>query len=207
MINDAPLAGRAEFSFPPNATSKPGDFVSASRNVEWDSKKPTKIYFREREDYTGPTAGYHFKQLLINDKVVWEEDVAGGTNGWREVSLELPPVTSGRMELTFRLFDKQGVGNFPMHWQLADLHGDGNKLSASLEQPEQWGVKHRGAFEAGFGEALTTTRSRWHLPFIVMTAAQDIEFRLRHGEPVSPERRAAWIKMSRKRCATASAMA
>ena len=63
------------------------------------------------------------------------------------------------------------------------------------EQPERWRVEQEGQFEAGFGEALATAHGRWHLPFVAMTAGQDIEFRLRHGEPASPERMADWLKM------------
>jgi hypothetical protein len=32
------------------------------------------------------------------------------------------------------------------------------------------------------------------VPFIVMTAGQASEFKLRHGEPASPERIAEWLK-------------
>jgi len=38
-------------------------------------------------------------------------------------------------------------------------------------------------------------QGRFHIPFIVMTAAQPYEFRLRHGDPATPERIAQWLEM------------
>jgi hypothetical protein len=37
--------------------------------------------------------------------------------------------------------------------------------------------------------------ARFHIPFIVMTAGVEYEFRLRHGEPATPERIAEWLRM------------
>jgi hypothetical protein len=34
-----------------------------------------ELRFLERDDFTGATAGYHYKQLLLDGTVVWEEDV------------------------------------------------------------------------------------------------------------------------------------
>jgi len=155
------------------------------------------LTFLERDDLTGPTAGYHFKQLLINDLVVWEEDAAGGTNGWEEIKVDVSDTTRGKpnVKVAFRLLDKKGVSNFGVRWQLKDLRAGGLKLSTSLEAPAQWKVEHRGPFEAGFGDALQKSAPRFHIPFIVMTAAQPIEFKLRHGEPASPERISQWLRM------------
>ena len=65
------------------------------------------------------TAGFHFKQLLVNGKVIWEEDVAGGSNAWREVTVDVGPAVQGttNLSLAFRLFDKKGVSNFGVRWQ------------------------------------------------------------------------------------------
>jgi len=35
----------------------------------------------------------------------------------------------------------------------------------------------------------------FHVPLIVMTAAQPIEFKPRHGEPASPERIRQWLRI------------
>ena len=141
------------------------------------------------------TAEFRFKQLLVNDAVVWEADVAGGSNAWREVTVDLTTAARGRTNLTiaFRLLDKKGVSNFGVRWQVKDLQAEGLGLAA-LDQPKQWRVSQRGAFEAGFGDQLKPPAHRFHVPFIVMTAGQASEFKLRHGDPASPERIAAWLK-------------
>jgi len=57
-------------------------------------------------------------------------------------------------------------------------------------------VSQRGAFESGFGDGIKPAAHRFHVPFIVMTAGDAAEFRLRHGDPASPERMAEWLKFS-----------
>ena len=155
-----------------------------------------RLRFRERDDFTGATAGYHFKQLLVNGTVVWEEDVAGGSNAWREVTVDVTAAARGRTNLTiaFRLLDKKGVSNFGVRWQVKDLRAEGLRLAGGLDQPQQWQVSQRGAFEAGFGDRIKPPERRFHVPFIVMTAGDASEFRLRHGDPASPERIAEWLR-------------
>jgi len=156
-----------------------------------------RLRFWERDDFTGATAGYHFKQLLLNDKVIWEEDVAGGTNDWRRVEVDLSneSQSSNRVVITFRLLDKKGVTNFGVRWRLKELQTEGLQLEAGLDKPEEWKAEQHGAFEAGFGAAMLKGQRRFHIPLMVMTAAQPSEFKLRHGEPASPERINQWLRM------------
>ena len=76
------------------------------------------------------------------------------------------------------------------------LRVEGLDLAAGLGEPQQWKVARQGAFEAGFGGAVKTGQRRFHIPFISMTAADEVEFRMRHGDPASPERIAGWLRMS-----------
>jgi len=196
ILNDAAVVRPGELSFPGSTTSQAGDFVQATQSATAAPGGPRRLSFRERDDYTGPTAGYHFKQLLVNGAVVWEADVAGGTNAWGDVAVDVTAATQGRTDCTvaFRLLDKRGVGNFDVRWQVKDLRTDGLTLAAGLDQPQSWQVAQRGAFDAGFGERIKAPTRRFHIPFIAMTAGQAIEFRLRHGDPASPERMAEWLK-------------
>ena len=196
ILNDDAVVLPGEMSFPSGTRSQPGDFVQASQTAKALPGKAQRLSFRERDDYTGPTAGYHFKQLLVNGAVLWEEDVAGGSNAWRQVTVDVPAAAGASAEptLAFRLMDKQGVGNFNVRWQVKDLRADGLTLAAGLDRPQLWQVSQRGAFEAGFGDRLTLAQHRFHIPFMVMTAGQAIEFRLRHGDPASPERMADWLR-------------
>ena len=195
MLNDDASVIPGELSYPWDTPSQPGDFVRASQSAKVLPDGPQRLHFRERADFTGTTSGYHFKQLLVNDAVLWEADVAGGSNAWREVTVDLTTAARGRTNLTiaFRLLDKKGVSNFGVRWQVKDLQADGLELAA-LDQPKQWRVSQRGAFEAGFGDQLKPPAHRFHVPFIVMTAGQASEFKLRHGDLASPERIAAWLK-------------
>jgi hypothetical protein len=206
IFNDRSVADPCELTFPHYTPSHEGDFVSVSQTAISDGPQQT-VAFLEHDDFTGPTAGYHFKQLLINDSVVWEEDVAGGTNSWQEVKVDVSDSSRGKsnVKIAFRILDKKGVSNFGVRWQLKDLRAHGLRPSANLENPARWKVEQHGSFEAGFGEALQKRQPRFHIPLFVMTAAQPIEFKLRHGEPASPERISQWLdmcleEMHKKKC-------
>ena len=111
--------------------------------------------------------------------------------------MDVTPQAKGKREVSiaFRLTDKKGVANFPVRWRVADLKGEGLEIPVGLELPEKWVETRRGAFEAGFGGAIAPGEHKFHIPFVVMTAAQDVEFRLRHDDPVSPERISQWLQM------------
>jgi hypothetical protein len=196
IFNDIPVAEPCELAFPHYTPSHEGDFVMVTQSATASGNRQS-LRFLERDDFSGPTSGYHFKQLLVNDAVAWEEDVAGGTNGWREINVDVTEQVRGasNVNLAFRLLDKKGVSNFGIRWRLKDLRAEGLKLSASLDTPAQWKLEQRGPFEAGFGEALQKHEPRFHIPLFIMTAAQPIEFKLRHGEPASPERISQWLRM------------
>jgi hypothetical protein len=74
------------------------------------------------------------------------------------------------------------------------LQAEGLRPAAGLDQPQKWQVSQRGPFEAGFGDRIKPPARRFHVPFIVMTAGDTSEFRLRHGDPASPERIAEWLR-------------
>ena len=196
ILSDEVAVLPGELSFPWSTTSQPGDFVQASQSAKRLPGKAQRLRFRERDDFTGDTSGYHFKQLLVNGIVAWEEDVAGGTNAWREIVVDAPAAAQGSSNLTvvFRLLDKKGVSNFGVRWQVKDLQVEGLVLTANLDSPQLWRVSQRGAFEAGFGDRIKPPARRFHVPFIVMTAGHAGEFRMRHGDPATPERMAEWLR-------------
>jgi hypothetical protein len=174
-----------------------GDFTASAVSAKVLPGDRQVVRFRERDDFHGTTSGYHFKQLLVDDVVVWEEDVAGGKAAWRDVAVDVRQHTGGKanVTLTFRLLEKKGVSNFGVRWDLADLQSEGLRPAADLRQPQQWRASHRGPLEAGFGAAAETSRLGARIPYIVMTAADVSEFRMRHGDPASPDRIAEWLRM------------
>jgi hypothetical protein len=187
-----------ELSYPWNTPSHTGDFVSASIPARVTSPRRVHLRFVERDDFSGATAGYHFKQVTLDGAVVWEQDVAGGPPTGQSIDLDLTGRVAGKRDVTvgFRLVDKKGVGNFGVRWRVSDLHGDGLRLASDSVQARQWQVEKRGAFAASFGRLPAAKPRHLHIPFIVMTAADAGEFKQRHGEPASPERIAEWLRMS-----------
>jgi hypothetical protein len=198
LLNDVRTANSGDLSYPWSTKSRPGDFIQAAQTVAVQPAARTLVRFRERDDYRGPTTGYHFKQLLVNDAVVWEQDVAGGDPGWQNVTVDVTDAARGKENVTlmFRLFDKKGASNYGVHWQLRGLRAEGLQVAAGFHEPCGWTVRSRGAFQSGFDANAQEGRRRFHVPFIVMTAGHRGEFKMRHGEPASPERIAEWARMS-----------
>lgn len=198
MLNGAASVMPGELSCPWNTATKAGHYVSASIPVRVLFPNRPRLRFAERDDFTGPTAGYHFKQVTVDGTVVWEEDVAGGTTGWRLVDLDLGERVAGKANVTlaFRLFDKRGVSNFGVHWRVKDLHAEGLQPGSLSPQSPEWKVDKRGPLVAGFGLPPAAEQREFHIPFIVMTAASPDEFRMRHGDPANPERIAQWLRLS-----------
>lgn len=198
VLNDDAVAPPSELSCPGDTPSNVGDFVQAGQSAKVLPAGPYHLQFRQRDDFTGPTSGYHFKQLLVDGTVVWEEDVASGPGGWQTVTVDVTEHVRGKTEVTigFRLIDKKGVSNFGVRWRLSELHAENLQLVTDLTEPGKWKVDEKGAFEAGFGRELKPGRRRFHIPFISMTAGDESEFRQRHGDPATPERIAEWLRMS-----------
>jgi hypothetical protein len=198
LLNDAEVTAPGEFTYPWNEPSREGDFVMASQSAQVLPGGPCRLRFRERDDFTGPTAGYHFKQVLVDGTVAWEDDVAGGQPAWRPVDVDVTDRTRDRTNVTvaFRLLDKKGVSNFGVRWRLSALQADGLRPAADLSQPQKWTVSRRGAFETGFGGAVKKGQRRFHIPFISMTAGVASEFRQRHGDPATPQRIADQLRLS-----------
>lgn len=198
FFNDGDILPASEFICPPSTPTRPGDYVMASQSVRVLPGDVHQIRFLDRDGYSGTTAGYHFKQLLVDGKVVWEEDVAGKQSGAEEVVVDVTNLARGKASLTlaFRLLEKQGVGNFALNWNVKGLRGRNLQLAADTSRPQKWTARRQGPLTTGFGASPKPGRHRFHLPYLSMTAAQPIEFRLRHGDPASPERIAGQLRLS-----------
>ena len=149
----------------------------ASRTVKVLPGAKHAVHFRQRDTFTGPTEGYHFKQLLVDDAVVWEEDVAGGDMDWADVEVDLTDAAKGKSSLTLavRMIDKKPVGKFVVRWRIADLRAEGLDPAKDLGDPQQWKVSKQGAFETGFGGMPEPGKRRFHLPLIIVTGAESVE--------------------------------
>ena len=96
--------------------------LSTYATIPADWVKPYKLRFFHADDYqawgidrtqaadwfaeTG-FIGHRFKQVLVDGRVVWEQDAADtGTGQYQEVDLSWAVVAGRAFELTFRLYDK-----------------------------------------------------------------------------------------------------
>lgn len=199
ILDDHDVPAASELRFPRDKPSRAGDHITVSQSAQVQPAKRDEITFRERDSFTAATSGYHVKQLLIDGQVAWEADVAGGNeHQWQNVAVDVTKYVRGKTHATvaFRLFEKKGVSNFGVNWELAALHTKGLRLAAEMTRTHDWKVRRQGAFETGFGTRPTVGRRRFHIPFISMTAASTGEFKIRHGDPASPERIAEQLRLS-----------
>jgi hypothetical protein len=198
ILNDAVIVPPSMLGYPWSTPSHAGDFVMAGQSAKVLPGDRQVLHFRERDDFTAETAGYHFKQLLVDGVVMSEEDVAGGPLTGRNITVDVTPHVHGKDNITLalRLLDKKGVSNFGVRWHLSELRAENLQLAVDLAEPQKWEVSRQGAFEAGFGGQAKMGERGFHIPFVSMTAAAQEEFRLRHGDPATPERIAEWLRMS-----------
>ena len=140
--------------FPWNRLSSEGDYSALSKTIS----RPVVPYyfaFRVSDDYDGPTAGYHKLQVLVDNKVIWEDDT-GGRSGVRYVKLNLKSSLWGKKKavlLTVRVFEAKPVGNYGIvvNWDLPT---------------GTWKSEEKGSF-AGTGEYYSAIKGL-KIPLIVM---------------------------------------
>jgi hypothetical protein len=196
-LNDATALLPGELRYPFGQPSQAGDFVMVSQSATVLGVARAEIRFREQDDYTGTTAGYHFKQLLVDGEVAWEADVAGGTLAAQEVVVDVTRLVGEKRSVTiaFRLLDKKDVGNFGVTWSVRDLRVAGLQLANDVTRRNSWPVTRQGRFETNFGPAERKPERRFHLPLVVMMAGSAAEFRIQRGDPATPERIAESLRM------------
>ena len=137
ILNDAAVVPPDELAYPWDTPSKEGDFVMVSQSAKVLPADRYVLSFRERDDFTGPTAGYHFKQLLVDGTVVWEEDVAGGSPAWQKIAVDVTEQVRGKTSITvaLRLLDKKAVSNFGVRWRVSELRAEGLQLGGDTAEP------------------------------------------------------------------------
>lgn len=107
-----------ELRYPGHSTSTPGEYGQWSAQVVLPAGE-ARLRFLCADDFLGPTAGYHFLQVRLEDEVVWEEDVAGGDMELKLVQIPLPARGKAH-HLAFRLQEKKQVTNFAVRVRIAN---------------------------------------------------------------------------------------
>jgi len=104
--------------FPWGQPSDPGEYAQWSTTAEFPEHRAALTFYWS-DDFAGPTEGYHFLQILIDDRLVWERDVAHGSD-LAEQRVPIPDgPRSGRVAV--RLYDKKGVKNFGVTVRIAGI--------------------------------------------------------------------------------------
>ena len=92
--------------------------ISLPENLENAS---ISFEIRDNRDASG-SRGYHVKQLLVNDKVVWEADVCADGTEVIKINEDLTPYLSGdKANITIRLFDKRAVGWYEVNIYIRNI--------------------------------------------------------------------------------------
>ena len=100
------------------------------------------VRFWQTALYTKLPPGYFFLQLLVDDRVAWEQDVSGVESKlWKQESVDLSAALAGKREATLRLrlALKRGTGSIAVIAGVDDLEPAGFRLAdPGLEDPRQW---------------------------------------------------------------------
>ncbi len=101
--------------FPGATASQPGDQCSITASVDvpdFTGRLHAQLF--RADGYSNPEwPGYRFYQLLVDDDVVWEEDVTfEETEYWVDVDITDAARPNESTELTLRIVDRQGVGHY-----------------------------------------------------------------------------------------------
>lgn len=199
LRDEIPLPPRCEMTYPWETPSRAGDMVQISRKMSVvEGADRYLLRFSERDTFTGPTAGYHFLQVLVDGQIVWEQDVAGGDLEWHLVRMDLAKAVRGKREITLaiRCYDKKGVSNFGVQVEWSKLAAEGlQPASPSLGDKDAWQLETKGRWSCEFHPRAGGT-GRFRLPYIVMPAGSPSAFRKRHpGSKGTPEEVAAHVNM------------
>ncbi len=181
--------------YPGNAPSKPGHRAFVTQEVAVTNTEHATLRFHYEDDYDGPTEGYHFMQLCVNDRVIWEEDVAGRDKADHTVDLSALVGHRRPITLSFGVLDKKGVSNYPVHVGFSNIEATGLRMSGNgWADSRAWKQQTSGRFAIRFDPGYAGS-GRYHLPLIVMPAGSRSEYEQRNKEKATPQRIAAKVRM------------
>ncbi|MSS69944.1 MAG: hypothetical protein EXS64_00495 [Candidatus Latescibacteria bacterium] len=172
------------FAYPGQTRSEVGDFAEVRHTYAVSPAERYLLRLSSGDDYLGPTSGYHIKQVLVGDEVVWQEDVAGGSTGMRTLQADVTGQVKGTssVTVTLRVIDLKPVSNFGVEVSWSEGEADGLKPA----EGSAWAANARGRWQTSF-EAARHGEGAFRIPFIVMVAASREAFPRRVGLEATPE--------------------
>lgn len=149
--------GRLSFTVSESASTTAGSYAQATQQVQVDPNAARyELSFWHFDQYvrTPSGVGYHFKQILIDNNVIFDSDVMDtGWHLWMQGTVLQGPIDvttllkgKSTATLTLRLLDKKGVGDFPVDAGFDHLQS----LGFTIVNPD---------FETTEGWALSTTHA------------------------------------------------
>jgi len=197
FLNDEyTVPASVQIAYPPNTPSKAGDHGFITQKATVKDAAHASVTFHYSDTYNGPTHGYHFMQLLVDGDVVWEED--GGGRDDAEVTVDISRAAAGKdhIQLTFGVYDKQAVGQYPLTATFSGLRTEGIELTDSDPgKADAWKVDAMGAFEVRCNPTVEGG-GKFRLPLIVMPSGSRGEYKDRYGDEGTAERIAAFVRMT-----------
>lgn len=136
--------GRLSLSVGNFTATTDGSFAAASQQMIVTGNGARSITFRHRDPDEGGLRGYQFKQLLVDDQVIWQSDVEDDPKeAWLTTTVDLTAALRGKTSatVTFRLFHQRGVGWWPLDWSIDDVTGRGVAVrNGGFEQDRDWAL-------------------------------------------------------------------
>lgn len=144
--------GRLSLSVATNVGTSAGNYAQAAQEITVDPVAPHYLlHFSDWDEFSPDVAlqGYHYEQVLVDGAVVWSKDTydAGGYT-WQPETVDLTDALHGKTSATlaFRLYENNGVGDYPIDVGIDDVSGTGFTV-------------HNGGFETDGDWALSNNTS------------------------------------------------
>ncbi|MFP2910179.1 choice-of-anchor Q domain-containing protein [Pyxidicoccus sp. 3LFB2] len=139
-----------KLSYPGSTPSVAGDSSTVSQQVSANKT----LTFWERDSEAGTTAGYWFKQALVDGVVVWESDVTADGTAWQAHTISIAPAGPSST-LQFRLISKAGVTNYPISVNIDDVAVNGVAVTnGGFETATGWSyAENKASFTGSYDTA------------------------------------------------------
>lgn len=159
--------GCLQLGVPGNTATSAGWYASVEQVVPVTTSATHHLTFRTNDTWIQGRSGvgYHFLQVLVDGVVVWEQDVAT-YHGWDTYTVDLSSRLQGKTStrLTLRLYEKAGVGNFPVSAWFDSLSSSTLQITNPGFEGSLSGWTRLEA-RAFFDESWVPSRKFWLMPY------------------------------------------